>query len=48
MLYLAGFEPGSNAPLADAMTTAPRHQGKVFIFFIFKQGDQIEPFSHVG
>jgi hypothetical protein len=23
----AGFEPGSSVPLADTMTTAPRHQG---------------------
>jgi hypothetical protein len=25
---LAGFEPGSSVPEADAMSTAPRHQGK--------------------
>jgi hypothetical protein len=26
-LFLAGFEPGSSVSEADAMSTAPRHQG---------------------
>jgi hypothetical protein len=29
---LAGFEPGSTVPLADAKATAPRHLGSCILF----------------